>query len=272
MVRIGDFARMGRVSIKTLRYYDEADLLKPAHTDPATGYRYYSASQLPLLNRLLVYKSLGFSLDQARALASEDAAPSKLRDLLETRRNELTRRLELEQAQLAQVESRIRQIEREGRLPVYEVLLKETEPKQVVTARRTLSNYASLDSLLKDIGAALPKSEVEGYGAIWHQCLFSGGEIDCEAFAIVKSPLPAPSGCSSLVLPGGSVASVVYSDADEDPFPQVYRAVLEAIDSCDYEVLWPMREIYYDVTRANAGVTEIQFRVQKAIISTAIGH
>lgn len=246
MVRIGDFAKMGRVSIKTLRYYDETGLLKPAYTDRSTGYRYYTANQLPLLNRLLVYKSLGFSLDQARELSSEDATASKLRELLENRRNELARRLELEQAQLALVESRINQIEREGRLPIYEVLLKETEPKNAVAVRRTLSNYASLDPILKEIGNALPKSEVEAYGAIWHQCLFSGGEIDCEAFAIVKSPVPLPSGCSSLMLAGGSVASVVYSDADEDPFPQVYRAVLETIDSRDYEVVWPMWELYHE--------------------------
>ena len=51
--KIGDFSKLSRVSVKTLRYYDELGLLKPAHVDHFTGYRFYSADQLPQLNRIL---------------------------------------------------------------------------------------------------------------------------------------------------------------------------------------------------------------------------
>ncbi|CAM5723362.1 MerR family transcriptional regulator OS=Streptomyces alboniger OX=132473 GN=CP975_16230 PE=4 SV=1 [Streptomyces alboniger] len=47
MFTIGDFARHGRVSVRMLRHYDATGLLRPAHVDPATGYRYYSAAQSP---------------------------------------------------------------------------------------------------------------------------------------------------------------------------------------------------------------------------------
>jgi DNA-binding transcriptional MerR regulator len=39
MFSIGEFARLGAVSIRTLRHYDEIDLLQPAEVDPVTGYR-----------------------------------------------------------------------------------------------------------------------------------------------------------------------------------------------------------------------------------------
>src|SRR5260370_72789 len=169
MVRIGDFARMGRVSIKALRYYDEIGLLRPAQSDGASGYRYYSASQLPLLNRLLVYKHLGFSLDQPRTLLAADSPAAEMHELLQKRREELERRLEIEQVQLAEVESRIRQIEREGRLPTYEVLLKGTEAREVMALRRTLPDYAALDPLFREMFREV--RHVEGHGAIWHQCL-----------------------------------------------------------------------------------------------------
>ena len=58
MFRIGDFSRIARVSARLLRFYDEIGLLRPAHADPATGYRFYSVSQLGLLNRILVLKDL----------------------------------------------------------------------------------------------------------------------------------------------------------------------------------------------------------------------
>mgnify|MGYP003431227335 CR=1 FL=1 len=67
MFRIGEFSRIARVSARLLRFYDEIGLLTPAHADPQTGYRYYTVTQLPQLNRILVLKDLGFDLDQVRA-------------------------------------------------------------------------------------------------------------------------------------------------------------------------------------------------------------
>ena len=64
MLKIGDFSSLSQVSIKTLRYYDERGLLSPVHVDPETGYRYYSASQLSQLHRILALKDFGFSLEQ----------------------------------------------------------------------------------------------------------------------------------------------------------------------------------------------------------------
>jgi DNA-binding transcriptional MerR regulator len=62
MFSIGEFARLGTVSVRTLRHYDEIGLLEPAKVDPETGYRSYSASQLGQLNRIIALKNLGSSL------------------------------------------------------------------------------------------------------------------------------------------------------------------------------------------------------------------
>ena len=43
MLKIGDFSKLSRVSIRMLRHYDEIGLLKPVWIDPESGYRYYSA-------------------------------------------------------------------------------------------------------------------------------------------------------------------------------------------------------------------------------------
>jgi DNA-binding transcriptional MerR regulator len=77
MLKIGDFSSLARVSIKTLRYYDERELLSPTHVDPETGYRYYSASQLPRLHRILALRDLGFSLEQIATCLQEQVTASK---------------------------------------------------------------------------------------------------------------------------------------------------------------------------------------------------
>ena len=68
MFTIGEFARLGGVSVRTLRHYDDIGLLRPVTVDPDTGYRGYSAEQLGRLNRIMAMKELGLSLVQTRRL------------------------------------------------------------------------------------------------------------------------------------------------------------------------------------------------------------
>jgi DNA-binding transcriptional MerR regulator len=111
MIRIGDFSRLSQVSIKALRYYDEMGLLKPAFVDEVSGYRYYTAAQLPRLNRLLALKDLGFTLEQIAPLLDEAISTPGLRRLFESRQAELQLRVQEEQERLIRVEARLRQIE-----------------------------------------------------------------------------------------------------------------------------------------------------------------
>ena len=85
MFSIGEFAQLTRVSVKMLRHYDAIGLLPPAWVDPRTGYRWYSATQLPAVNRILLLRELGFGLDEidtADADAAYERRERELRDLL----------------------------------------------------------------------------------------------------------------------------------------------------------------------------------------------
>ena len=72
MLNIGEFARLGPISPRMLRHYDETGLVTPARVDPHTGYRWYDISQLRRLHRLLALRDLGFSLDQSRSVLDDD--------------------------------------------------------------------------------------------------------------------------------------------------------------------------------------------------------
>lgn len=62
MLKIGDFSKLSRVSIRMLRHYDEIGLLKPVWIDPESGYRYYAPEQLPIAGRINALKDMGFGL------------------------------------------------------------------------------------------------------------------------------------------------------------------------------------------------------------------
>lgn len=68
MIKIGEFAKLGCVSVKALRHYERLELLEPAMVDHYTGYRYYQLDQLQRLNEILLFKLMGFSLDKVGML------------------------------------------------------------------------------------------------------------------------------------------------------------------------------------------------------------
>jgi DNA-binding transcriptional MerR regulator len=86
MFSIGEFARHGRVSVRMLRHYDAIGLLRPASVDGVTGYRFYRASQLAELNRIIALKDLGFTLGQVQAILAEQVSAAELRGMLRLRR------------------------------------------------------------------------------------------------------------------------------------------------------------------------------------------
>ncbi|MDX9955787.1 MAG: helix-turn-helix domain-containing protein, partial [Anaerolineae bacterium] len=103
MLKIGDFSKLAQVSVKTLRYYAELGLLKPAWIDRFTSYRYYAPEQLPRLNRILALKDLGFSLDQITVLLRKELPADELRGMLRMKAAELEQLVQAEQARLARI-------------------------------------------------------------------------------------------------------------------------------------------------------------------------
>ncbi len=137
MFRIGEFSRIARVSGRLLRYYDSIGLFGPQHTDPATGYRYYTAAQLGLLNRILALKDLGLTLDQIARLVSERVSTQEIRGMLTLKKTELERALSEDASRLRHIESRLRQIDEDGALKDYDVVVKSAEAQSYLSLRET---------------------------------------------------------------------------------------------------------------------------------------
>lgn len=135
MLKIGEFAQVGRVSVATLRYYDQYGLLKPSALDRDTGYRYYALDQLPRLNRILALKDLGFPLYEIARLLETDLSLEHLRDMRMAKQAHSQRVIEMERARLARIAARLRQIEQEETMPRYDVLLKHVDPIRVGSVR-----------------------------------------------------------------------------------------------------------------------------------------
>jgi DNA-binding transcriptional MerR regulator len=142
---IGDFAGLGRVSVRMLRHYDAIGLLRPAHVDPASGYRYYTAAQLSQLNRVVALKDLGFTLQQVQTMIDEKVDAGELRGMLRLRRAQLAEQVAEDNARLARVDARLRMIETEGNMDTADVRLKSVPAMRVVELSAPASSYDGPD-------------------------------------------------------------------------------------------------------------------------------
>ncbi|MFE0172172.1 MerR family transcriptional regulator [Streptomyces sp. NPDC059002] len=141
MFTIGDFAQHGRVSVRMLRHYDAIGLLRPAHVDLSTNYRYYEAEQLARLNRVIALKDLGFTLQQIRSILDDRVSAEELRGMLRLRRAELEAVVAETTARLAQVETRLRTIESEGHMPGDDIVMKSLPPVRLAELTGTAESF-----------------------------------------------------------------------------------------------------------------------------------
>ena len=96
--KIGEFSKLGKVSVKTLRHYDEEGLLKPGYVDGFNRYRYYLPEQLGTLCTIMRYRRAGLSIPEIRRIMDgEDPGPilEGRMDATESERLDLERRIEL---------------------------------------------------------------------------------------------------------------------------------------------------------------------------------
>jgi DNA-binding transcriptional MerR regulator len=143
MYGIGTVARLSQVSVRTLRHYDDLGLLKPAHVDPRTGYRYYSPDQVVRLHRILVLRDLGVPLSESAQLIDENVTVEQIRGTLRLRQAESRARLTEQSEQLKRVEIRLAQLEEEP-MVAYEVIVKRLEPLHVIALKEDLTGVEEI--------------------------------------------------------------------------------------------------------------------------------
>lgn len=267
MFRIGEFSALTRISVKTLRYYDETGLLPPAHVDSVTGYRYYSAQQLPRLHRILVLKDLGFSLDEI-SKSLDGIAPHELREMVAARRTEQELRVREEQERLARLETQIKFMEQESTMSA-DVVIKNVNPEWIVSVRETITNYPSVGALYPKVFAQAGGTCASGLPiAIWHDMEHKEKDVDAEAGFLLKQPLEKHGTANLYELPAATVASYMHKGA-YNRLDQAYQNVLLWVEENHYRIAGPFRELYHYCSQPvrqddESYVTELQIPVEKA--------
>lgn len=193
MFRIGEFSLIAQVSGRLLRYYDEIGLLSPEYTDPQTGYRYYSAGQLPRLNRILVLKELGLGLDQIARLLDQDTSSEEIRGMLLLRKAQISQAMQDDLAQLQLVEARLDQLDAVDQTPIPDVVVKTIPPQRYLALREVFPDVAAVRRMVVRMTALVPhKMPMSSLGQIAfviHSRMFDPDALDFEVgYLLTGSP------------------------------------------------------------------------------------
>lgn len=268
MLKIGEFSALARVSVKTLRYYNELGLLRPVRIDPDSGYRYYSTSQLPRLHRILVLRDLGFPLDRIAQALDEGVNADALRGMLMLRQAEQEERLREEGERLTRLKALLRLIEQEG-VRASEVVLKDVDPQKIVSIRDVIPTYRNVGALFERLYQTIGPLASQGLAlAVWHDAEYKDRDLDVEAGVYVSPAVQVQNPASVRELPGATVASIVHHGAF-GRISEAYLAILHWIDANEYRQAGPMRELFFRVSVPasrddESNVREIQVPVGKA--------
>lgn len=269
MIKIGDFARLSQVTIPALRHYEDIGLLKPISVDSATGYRYYSVSQLPRLNRILALKDLGFTLQQIENVLNGGLTLDELRGMLKLKHAEVEQQLATEQTRLDRIAARLKQIEQEDGMSEFEVALKTVSPMLVASCTVTIPTNDQVSDFLgrafAEVGNHITANDAKWVGpcgAFWHQ----GSEVleneVAEAVIPIDHMIPGTASVQVYEVPATQVASVVHHGAF-DSLPQMHRALHEWMEINQYQTVGSYREFYHNTQDRENSVIEVQYPVSR---------
>jgi DNA-binding transcriptional MerR regulator len=247
MFKIGDFSKLSQVSVKALRYYDEMGLLKPMQVDRFTGYRYYAAEQLLQLNLILTLKDLGLSLEQIAGLLEEGLPPAQLQGMLHMKRAEIRGRVQEEEERLKRVEARLRQIEGEGKMSAYNVLIKRVEPLRAACLRDTVPTYGDQGPLWGELEACLARQGVRPAApclTVYYDTEYRERDVDLEVCEPIDGRLAGEGRVAVRELPGVEMMATVVHHSSYRTLHEAYQAMMAWIGVNGYRIAGPNRELY----------------------------
>ena len=265
LYKIGMFAQMNHITIKTLRFYEEQGLLLPAYVDGENGYRYYTMNQMADIQRITALKQAGFTLDDIK-LINQGADTAYL---LSTKKAALLKKIAELTSQIAVIDGYLSGPAGTLDAPV---LIRTIPAVTVASMKKRIDSYDELFSLMPEMGA-----EMERLGcrcALPEYCFthylepgFRDEHIlieTCEAVTEKKED-------SALVkfreLPEITAACIFHKGSYSN-FSESYAAILRFIEENGYKICGNIRESYIDgiwnKDREEDWLSEIQIPVSRA--------
>lgn len=247
MYPIGIFSKMNRVTTKTLRYYDEIDLLKPAYIDDFTGYRYYASEQFTRLSQILTLKQMGLSLSDIKEIIDD---PKGIKIYLNVRENELRKSITEANEKLLSVQNYRKRLKGESMM-TYNPVLRSLPEVIVASMRFKAESYDVYFDKVPKMGVEMGRlgavcAEPPYCFNIYHDGEYKDKDIDVEVCEAVVEYRTDSDMVKFKKINGVDIALCVLHKGPYSLLREAYAFAFEWIRDNHYEVIGPPRESFID--------------------------
>lgn len=273
MLRIGDFSKLSRISIRMLRYYDEIGILHPESVDDFTGYRYYGEDQLPLAGKIQTLKDLGFGLSAIREILEKYEDTREMEQFLFVKRKELEdTAMEIRQ-KICLLDNALKWLRKDGNFMDYNVTLKTIPERYVASVRQVIPAYDQegrlWELMCRELEPQKIRFAVPDYGmAIFHEEGYKEHDPDVEIQVCVAGKYEDTEHVKFKTVPPLQIASATYKGS-YDQITRVNSAVANWIVENGYDFDGKSFCIYHVSPNQAASpedlVTEVCFPVKKKL-------
>lgn len=271
MLKIGDFSKLSRITVRMLRHYDEIDLLKPQTVDEWTGYRYYDEAQLLTANKIQLLKNLGLGLIAIKEVLTHFDDYAEIEKLLKVRQKELVaEEFELRE-KIKFIDGTIKNLKQEGNFMSYVVNLKTIPELYVASARKVIANYAAEGELwsliMSEIAKQKCRATVPCYPiSVYHDKEFVESNADVEVRFAVEGKYSDTDEVKFKKVPAVEVAACIFKGG-YGQIAAVNEAIAKWANENGYEfnaaAFWIYHKSPYEKKNPDDYITEVCFPVKK---------
>lgn len=266
---VSELSNIVNLPVRTLHYYDQIDLFKPAYVDPKTNYRYYSDSQIYQLDLIKSLKYIGTPLESIKY--AQSLTLTELLDFLSEQEQiveqKVQRMLEVQQTLLKTKEMIAEQIN----IPTYNEVYETTIPSQRLIALKT--ENLNIENIPNEYISSLTKMvEREGtiisrkYGAIYEMKDYQ--TIDEIYYDYLFTPLLTERYVELihddeqiLIMSEGKYANIAFKYENDEQYFQAYKKLFDVVKeplSPVYDVFMPMN---YSSTEPTQFIVELKVKI-----------
>ena len=271
MLKIGDFSKLSRISIRMLRHYDELGLLVPKSTDDFTGYRYYAEEQLTAAGRIVALRDMGFGLAAIGEILNSYDNPQALAKFLVVKQAEMQTEAEAVNHRLLLLDTAINRLRKDETAMNYNVTVKTMPERYVASVRKIIPAYDQEGMLwnLMMTETAPQKMQIPENCcslAMFHDDGFKESDVDVEVQMTVKGRYQNTENVVFKTVPAVEIASATYKGSYEQ-LTAVNQAVAAWVKDNGYEFNDMMFCIYHvspaQTQDPDEYVTEVCYAVKK---------
>lgn len=271
MYSIGIFSKMNRVTTKTLRYYDAIDLLKPAHIDEQTGYRYYSSDQFARLSQIMALKQLGLSLTDIKNIIDDTKS---LQIYLKIREKELKDLMVEVSEKLLSIENYNKRLQNNAHM-IYTPVLRSLPEVIVASMKFHATSYDTYFEQIPKMGI-----EMEQLGAVcaeppycfilYHDGYYKDHHMNVEVCEAVTHHCNHSEKVVFKTLPSVPTALCILHKGPYEQLRHAYAFAYDWIKDNQYHIAGPPRESALDgiwnKTSSLDWLTELQIPITKDVM------